>query len=133
MLFAACTSTPSQQPTSLHVTRVGTMERTNVSPRSWVITDTYAVQQLFNEIQNLPTHHNNGADSCAMSYYTYHLNFFAGTKSIAKDDLYAYCSTLSSSPGGTDEKLYDPTQSFNSLFAKMLQVSPNNLSGRPTP
>lgn len=125
MLFAACTSTPSQQPTSLQVTRVvNNPAHKNLSPKSWTITDANAVQQLFDDIHNLPTHHNNGADSCGEPFYSYHLNFFKGTTSIEKDDLYTYCGTLSSA-----NVSYDPTPDFNTHFAQMLHVSPNDLTG----
>ena len=125
MLFAACTST-SQQPTSLQVTRVvNNPAHKNLSTKSWTVTDANAVQQLFDEIHNLPAHHNNGADSCAEPFYSYHLNFFKGTTSIEKDDLYTYCFTLLSADGSE----YDPSATFNTHFAQMLQVSPKDLTG----
>ena len=121
IVFTACTSTPSQQPTSLKVQRVGMLK--HGPPQNWTITDTKGVQQLFQEIHNLPVHHNNGTDSCAESFYVYHLNFFIGTKSIEKDDLGSYCRTLTA-PDGTS---YDPTNSFISSFSKLLNVSPDDV------
>lgn len=117
MLLAACRSMPPQQPTRLEVTRVETRHQ-NIR-RTWVVTDSQAVQQLFQEIYNLPDHHNNGSDSCAEPTYQYHLNFFANATSIEKDDLNTYCFTLTTSDGHT----YDPTDAFNRELAKMLGVS----------
>lgn len=121
ILFTACTSTPSQQPTSLKVQRVGLLK--HGPPQNWTIADTKSIQQLFQEIHNLPVHHNNGTDACAESFYVYHLDFFVGTKSIEKDDLGAYCRTLTT-PDGTS---YDPTDSFISSFAKEIHVSPDDV------
>jgi hypothetical protein len=120
MLLAACRSMPSQQPTRLEVTRVETRNQT--AKRTWVIIDPHAVQQLFQEIYNLPDHHNNGSDSCAEPTYQYHLNFFANTTSIEKDDLNTYCFTLTTADGHE----YDPTDAFNRELAKMLGISTLN-------
>ncbi len=124
LLTAACTSTPSQQPASLQITRWET--RNPSVTRNWTINDKATVQQLFQEIHNLPTHQNNGADSCAEPYYRYHLNFLASTKSIEKDDLNTYCFTLLAADG----KEYDPTDAFDLELAKMIGVSPNHLSDK---
>ena len=121
ILFTACTSAPSQKPTQLTVQRVGMLK--HVSPRTWTITNAQAVQQLFQEVHNLPLHHNNGTDSCAESYYVYHLNFFVGTTSIEKDDIGSHCNTLTTADGTA----YDQTDAFIGSFSKLLNVSPNDL------
>ena len=117
IILAACRSMPSQQPTRLEVTRVETRDQT--VKRTWVINDAPAIQQLFQEIYNLPDHHNNGADSCSEPTYQYHLNFFAGTTSIEKDDLNMYCNTLTTIDGHE----YDPTDAFTTKLAMMLGES----------
>lgn len=106
------------QPTMLQVTRESTF---HASLRSWVITDVKQVQQLFQEIQQLPGHQNNGADSCVNYPYDYSLTFLIGTKSMQQDDLGRYCGTLTVMNG----RHFDPTETFNSLLRNMLKV--NNL------
>jgi len=109
--------TPAQEPTTLHVTR--TDHWGHAAPHSWTITDVHAVQQLFDETQNLPEHQNNGTDSCALAHYAYHLEFLAGTKSLQQDDLNTYCFTLTLADGSHR----DPTATFDALLAGMLHLS----------
>ena len=120
VFVAGCGSvTPAQEPTTLQVTRMDNWSQGPAAPRSWTITDVHAVQQLFDEIQNLPAHQNNGADSCARPHYSYHLDFLAGTKSLQQDDLDTYCTTLTLADGSHR----DPTAAFDSLLAGMLHLS----------
>lgn len=124
LFFTGCGSTqPAQQPTSLQVTRMDNLSQGPAAQRSWTITDAHAIQQLFDEIQNLPEHQNNGADSCARPHYSYHLDFLAGTTSIQKDDLDIYCTTLTL-PDGSHR---DQTATFDSMLAGMLHLSTNDL------
>jgi hypothetical protein len=101
------------------------LSQSPVPQRSWTITDTYALQQLLDEIQHLPVHYNLGADSCARPHYAYALDFWAGTKRLQKDELYSYCLTLTFADGGK----YDPTATFYSLLTRMLHLSKNELLG----
>jgi hypothetical protein len=120
VFVAGCGSvTPAQEPTTLQVTRMDNWSQGPAAPRSWTITDVHAVQQLFDEIQNLPEHQNNGADSCARPHYSYHLDFLTGTKSLQQDDLDTYCTTLTLADGSHR----DPTGTFDSLLAGMLHLS----------
>jgi hypothetical protein len=124
VFLAGCGSgTPAQQPTILQVTRTDNRSQSPTAPQSWTITDAHAVQQLYNEMQNLPEHQNNGADSCARPQYSYHLVFLAGTKSLQQDDLDTYCSTLTFADGSHR----DPTTTFDSLLAGMLHISTQDL------
>lgn len=121
MLFAAaCTSTPTQQPTSLHITSIAS--RSPSTRSAWTITDKAAVQHLFQEMHNLPAHHNQGADSCGESPYHYDLTFFVGTKSIEQDGVYGYCGTITMADGNE----YDPTDAFNKDFGRMIAEPPNS-------
>jgi hypothetical protein len=120
LFLAGCQSgKPAQEPTILQVTRINNLSKGPTAPQSWTITDAHAVQQLFDEIQNLPEHQNNGADSCGRPPYSYHLIFLAGTKSLQQDDLGIYCNTLTL-PDGSH---HDPTTTFDSLLAGMLHIS----------
>lgn len=124
LFFAGCgTVTPAQEPTTLQVTRTDNRSQGPTVPQSWTITDAHTIQQLFNEIQNLPQHQNNGADSCARPHYSYHLIFWAGTKSLQTDDLNTYCSTLTLADGSQR----DPSATFDSLLAGMLHLSTQDL------
>src|ERR1700738_1151355 len=124
LFLAGCQSgTPTQQPTILQVTRINSRSYGPTAPQSWTITDAHAVQQLFDEIQNLPEHQNNGTDSCARPQYTYHLVFLAGTKSLQQDDLGLYCTTLTLADGSH----LDPSATFDSLLAGMLHLSTQDL------
>ncbi len=129
IICAACASTPSGQPTSLQVTRVLMRGPAGVPAHTWTITDAQAVQQLFTEVQNLPAHHNKGADLCIAPLYAYHLNFLDGTKSIEKDDLYTYCVTLTAISGRTAGQHYDLTPTFNTELGQMLNIPADNLTG----
>lgn len=104
------------QPTTLQVTREST---STGSSRFWIISDVKRVQQLLQEIQRLPRHQNNGADSCVTYPYDYALNFLAGTRSIQQDDLGRYCGTLTLADGHH----FNPTETFNSLLRNMLSVN----------
>ena len=120
LFVAGCGAvTPAQQPTTLQVTRMDNWSQGPAVARSWTITDVHAVQQLFDEMQNLPAHQNTGADSCARPHYSYHLDFLAGTKSLQRDDLATYCATLTLADGSHR----DPTAAFDSLLAGMLHLS----------
>src|SRR3984893_9090776 len=124
LFFAGCgTVTPAQEPTILQVTRTDNRSHGPTAPQSWTINDAHAIQQLFNEIQNLPEHQNNGADSCARPHYLYHLVFLAGTKSLQTDDLGLYCTTLTLADGSH----LDPSATFDSLLAGMLHLSTQDL------
>lgn len=126
LFFAGCSAmATSPQPTVLQVTRINAREQSSVTPQTWVIKDTQHVQQLFNEIQQLPVHQNHGADSCARPMYNYHLQFLAGTQSIQEDDLYKYCFTLTL-PDGSN---HDPSDTFTTLLASMLHLSTKDLRG----
>lgn len=113
-VFAQPPTLLGPQPTTLQVTRTST---STGALRSWTITDVRRVQQLFQEIQRLPGHQNNGADSCVTYPYTYALNFFA--KSLQQDDLGRYCGTLTLANG----RHLNPTATFNSLLRTMLNVN----------
>ena len=120
LFLTGCGSgTPAQESTILQVTRTDNWGQGPVAPQSWTITDTHAIQQLFAELQNLPEHQNNGADSCARPHYSYHLVFLVGTQSLQQDDLNTYCSTLTLADGSHR----DPTAAFDSLLAGMLHLS----------
>ena len=122
LFVAGCgTVTPAQEPTTLHVTRMDQWGHT--APRSWTITDVHAVQQLFDETQNLPEHQNNGTDSCPQAHYAYHLDFLAGTKSLQQDDLNTYCFTLTLADGSQR----DPTAAFDARLSGMLHLSPQDV------
>ena len=124
VFVAGCGSvTPAQEPTTLQVTRMDNWSQSPAAPRSWTITYVHAVQQLFDEIQNLPEHQNNGADSCARPHYSYHLDFLTGTKSLQQDDLDTYCTTLTLADGSHR----DLTVTFDSLLAGMLHLSTQDL------
>lgn len=126
VFFAGCGSVPSaQEPTTLQVTRMDNLRPDNAVVRSWTITDAQAIQNLFQEGQNLPTHQNRGADSCARSHYSYTLDFLAGTKSLQKSELYTYCFTLTLEDGSH----LDPTETFTSELAGMLRLSTKELIG----
>ena len=125
LLFrAGCRSaTPAQEPTTLQATRTDNQSQGQVAPQSWTISDAHAVQQLFADMQNLPEHQNNGADSCARPHYSYHLVFLVGTQSLQQDDLNTYCSTLTFADGSH----HDPTTTFDTLLAGMLHLSPQDV------
>jgi len=126
VFFTGCGSVQSaQQPTALRVTRMDNLSQSHAVVRMWTIMDAHAVQQLFDEIQSLPTHHNYGADTCARSHYSYSLYFLAGTKSLQRDELYTYCFTLTLDDGSE----HDPTATFDSLFTGMLHLSKKDLLG----
>jgi hypothetical protein len=112
-------------PITLQVTRMDQVSQRPVPPRSWTITDAHAIQQLLAEIQKLPAHYNRGADTCARPHYAYSLDFWVGTKSLQKDELYTYCLTLTSADGSE----YDPTAPFYALLTGMLHLSKNALLG----
>jgi len=120
--------TPTQQrstPLTLQVVRRDQVSQYPASPRSWTITDTHAISQLLEEIQQLPVHHNVGADSCARPLYTYTLDFFTGTTRMQHDELYSYCLTLTIANGSE----HDPTPTFYSLLTGMLHLSQKELRG----
>lgn len=124
LFLAGCGSaTPAQEPTTLQATRTDNQSQGPVAPQSWTISDAHAVQQLFADMQNLPEHQNNGADSCARPHYSYHLVFLAGTQSLQTGDLNTYCSTLTFADGSHR----DPTTAFDSLLAGMLHLSPQDV------
>lgn len=126
VFVAGCGSAQSaQEPTTLQVTRLDNLSPDHAVVRSWTITDAQAVQHLFQEVQNLPEHQNRGADSCARSRYSYTLDFFVGTKSLQKGELYTYCFTLTLEDGSHR----DPTDTFTSLLAGMLHLSTKELIG----
>jgi hypothetical protein len=110
-------TSPAPQPTTLQVTRVRTSGA--LQQRSWTITDVKHVHQLFQVIQTLPRHQNNGADACVTAPSRYFLTFLVGAKSIQQDALGVYCKTLTLENGSG----LDPTDTFNSLFQNMLNVN----------
>src|SRR5258708_32506173 len=126
VFVAGCGSvSPAQEPTTVQVTRMDNWSQGPAAPRSWTITYVHAVQQLFDEIQNLPEHQNNGADSCARPHYSYHLVFLAGTKSLQQDDLDTYCTTLTLADGSHR----DLTVTVDSLLAGRVLLSTQNFVG----
>jgi hypothetical protein len=126
VLCAGCGFIPSsQKPDTLQVVRTDIQDQSAARIHTWTIINAQAVQQLFDEVQGLPMHHNTGADSCARSRYSYTLNFLAGKKSLQTDELYTYCFTLTF-PDGSQ---HDPTDAFNSQFASMLHLSTKELTG----
>jgi len=126
VFFAGCGSAQAgQDPTTLQVTRMDQLSKDHPGLHSWTITDAHAVQQLFQEIPNLPEHQNHGADTCARPRYTYTLEFLAGTKRLQKDELYTYCFTLTLEDGSQR----DPTATFDSLLSGMLHLSVQDLRG----
>jgi len=114
-----------QEPTSLQVTRFDQVTQHQAAPRVWTVTETHTVQQLFDEMQNMPMHQNQGADTCARAPYAYTLAFFVGTKSLQKDELYTSCFTLTLADGSQR----DPTTTFDALFAGMLHLSHKDVIG----
>ena len=126
VLFVGCGSVPfTQKPDTLQVVRTENRNQSATGARTWTITDVQAVQQLFDEVQGLPMHHNTGADSCAEPRYSYQLNFVGGKKSLQKDELYTYCFTLTL-PDGSQ---HDTTDTFDSQLARMLHLSTKELTG----
>lgn len=115
----------SPAPITLQVTRRGQVSQPTISSRSWTITNAHAIQQLLDEIQRLPAHHNVGADTCARPFYLYTLDFWAGTTILQKDELYSYCLSLTAADGSE----HDPTTTFYSLLTAMLHLSKKELLG----
>lgn len=126
VLFAGCGSVPSpQKPDVLQVVRTDNRNQSAAGTSTWTITDAHVVQQLFDEVQGLPVHQNNGADSCGKPRYSYMLNFLGGKQSLQKDELYRYCFTLTFPDGS----LHNTTDAFDSQIAGMLHLSTKELFG----
>jgi uncharacterized protein YceK len=125
-----------ENPTTLQVTRQESRSQDPAALRSWTITDVGAVQQLWASMQSLPEHPSSQLDitsgTRAVPYYSYHLEFFAGTRSLQQDELETYCQPMTANPSctiltGADGSRRDPTTAFNSLLAGLLRLSPQEV------
>src|SRR6266571_3129634 len=120
----------SFRPTTLQVVRASTLPDNHFPSLSRTITNANAVQKLYDAALALPQTSTTGTRSCPAAIgLIYHLRFLQNGSSVQQMDMGPTgCPWITVNKG--DMRI--PTQTFFSLFAQTLGISPSQVIPAPT-